>query len=168
MKRFVSLAGALLLAGALVACGAGQGGESAPQTAVGSGAEQSFAPSEGEAPASSVPVQTSPAPRQMKELVFVQSDSGAEEGYEPTVRLLENGTFEFSAFCYDGTVRLTGTYTEEEDAYLLKPVATSAPEGAVGSELTEIRLEKAEGSVLYSGGSLGVTYDGAIFERAEE
>lgn len=68
----------------------------------------------------------------MKELVFVQSDSGAEEGYEPTVRLLENGTFEFSAFCYDGTVRLTGTYTEEEDAYLLKPEATSAPEGAGG------------------------------------
>ena len=64
-------------------------------------------------------------------------------------------------------------YTKEEmlgkvDHTLLKPEATSAPEGAVGSELTEIRLEKAEGSVLYSGGSLGVTYDGAIFERAEE
>ena len=29
MKRFVSLAGALLLAGALMACGAGQDGESA-------------------------------------------------------------------------------------------------------------------------------------------
>ena len=146
MKRFVSLAGALLLAGALMACGAGAGRGIRPPNGGQLRAEQSFALRKGSSgllrPGSDEPG----SPADGGAGVRHNPDSGAEEGYEPTVRLLEKRDFEFSAFCYDGTVRLTGTYTEEEDAYLLKPEATSAPEGAVGSELTEIRLEKAEGA----------------------
>lgn len=100
--------------------------------------------------------------------LFVQQNSNAEEGYEPTLHLLEDGSFEFSAYCYDGAVYLQGTYRQEEEGYCFTPQTSSAPEGAVGSELNEFWLIFGEEGMTYTGEDLGVTFQGALFRETAE
>lgn len=101
-----------------------------------------------------------------EEVRYMQEGSAAPEGYEPVITFRKDGTFSFSAFCYDGTVTWQGTFTQEGDVCRLHPDTTTAPEGAVGSELSEITLTKGEdGSLIYSGEPLGVTGEGAQFQK---
>ena len=172
MKRIASLFCGLLLAASLTACGspAGEPGSSGPTSGGESSAVgESSAPAESSALVSgstSLPGVTGPGPQLMEMKVFVQKDSGAEEGYEPTVRLLENGNFEFSLYLYDGTAFLSGTYAEEGDSYALT-VTESSAQGFAASDVGEIRLTKTETGVTYSGEQIGVTCDGAEFAAAD-
>lgn len=101
-----------------------------------------------------------------EEVRYMQEGSAAPEGYEPVITFRKDGTFSFSAFCYDGTVTWQGTFTQEGDVCRLHPDTTTAPDGAVGSELSEITLTKGEdGSLIYSGEPLGVTGEGAQFQK---
>lgn len=100
--------------------------------------------------------------------LFVQQNSSAEEGYEPTIRLLEDGSFEFSAYCYDGVVVLEGTYRQEGEDYCFTPKTSTAPEGAVGSSLSEFWLVLGEEGMTYTGEDLGVTFEGALFRETAE
>lgn len=157
MKRYCILLGSLLLVASLTAC--------AP----------SNSPSESSYPslsAASAPVQTQEpvpsvhnlGPQAMEMEVFVQPNSGAEEGYEPTIRLLENGSFEFASYHYDGVVILSGTYEPIEGGYRLTPQETQA-QGVMGSNLEEFTLELADSGVIYNGPEQGVTPTGAEFEK---
>ena len=176
MRRLAILFCGLLLAASLAACGQGDPGSvsgaagsvpaegsSAPEGSASSGAglEEPSALSP-----SALAGKTGPGPQMMEMQVFVQKDSGAEEGYEPTIRLLENGNFELSLYLYDGTAILSGTYAEEGDGYVLTP-AESTAQGFMASGAGEIRLTKTEGGVVYSGEQLGVTVDGAEFLAQE-
>lgn len=157
MKRYGILLGSLLLAASLTAC--------AP----------SAQPSESSYPslsAASAPVQSREpvasahnlGPQVMEMEIFVQLNSGAEEGYEPTIRLLENGNFEFATYHYDGVVILSGTYEAIEGGYRLSPQETQA-QGVMGSNLEEFTLELTDSGVIYNGPEQGVTPTGAQFEK---
>lgn len=95
-------------------------------------------------------------------LVLTQQDSGAEEGYEPTITLYPDGTFALFASFYDGSVTISGTYAQEGDGYVLTPTDSTA-QGTAGSDVGEITLTPSGGGFAYSGGQLGATYDGAVF-----
>ena len=89
-------------------------------------------------------------------------ENGAEAGYEPTFTLYPEGTFELSATFYDGTATITGTYVEEGDGYVLTPGESTA-QGVVGSDVGQMTLTAGEEGYAYSGGQLGLTFDGASF-----
>lgn len=94
---------------------------------------------------------------------FKQHDSGAEEGYDPSVILTTDGTFIFTFFRPEkGTDQLRGTYREEDDAYVL-----TATEGSdqdfYNANNEEIRLKKGDGTLTYSGKQIGVTAEGDVF-----
>lgn len=111
--------------------------------------------------------QTGPGPQVTKMKVFVQENSNAEEGYEPTFRLMENGNFEFSVFLYDGTALVTGTYVEGDGAYSLTCAESSMP-GVSAQQLGEITLTITDTGVTYGGTTAGVTFDGASFALMTE
>lgn len=94
---------------------------------------------------------------------FKQHDSGAEEGYDPSVVLTTDGTFIFTFYIpEDGIDQLQGTYREEDNAYVL-----TATEGSnqdfYNENSEEIRLEKGDGTLTYSGKQIGVTAEGDVF-----
>ncbi len=160
----------LMVTLALTACGApGQGGSSSP---VESQAAPSVSPVESSQPEqepessvaarSSVESQEGEVESSQEALVLVQEDSGAEAGYEPTFTLAEDGTFELFVSFYDGTATITGTYTEQGGSYLLTPHESTA-QGAMGSDVGEMTLTPEGEGYVYSGGQLGVIFDGAVF-----
>ena len=170
MKRITAIMCGLFLAASLAACGQGSGETSSASVSAGgvssreSSVQESVPAQSG--PSSSLAGKIGPGPQVMEAQVFVQKNSGAEEGYEPTIRLLENGSFEFSLYLYDGTAFLSGTYAEEGEDYVLTPTESTA-QGFAASDVGEIRLSKTEGGVTYSGEQLGVTADGAEFAAEE-
>lgn len=115
-----------------------------------------------EAPASSGAQSEREQSAQEAVLVLVQQDSGAEAGYEPTLTLYQDGSFQLAATFYDGTALITGTYTQEEGAYVLAPTESTA-QGVAGSDVGEMRLSPSGEGYTYSGGQLGLTFDGASF-----
>ena len=171
LKKLLGIALCLALLGTAAGCDpVGEDGGSTPlniQVGGGSSPVSSSVGSEPEAVSASpqTSAETGNEARKAGEQVFVQQDSGAEEGYEPTVRLLEGGRFEFTAYCYDGMVYFHGTYREEGSEYVLTVEDNSAPEGAVGSDVEEIRMAVTESGLTYTGEQLGVTQEGSLFEK---
>lgn len=167
-KRLYALLGACLLGLCLSACG-GQGEvpSAAPQSQESQAAlpQSQSLPEESpasEAPASSGAQSEGEQSAQEAALVLVQQDSGAEAGYEPTLTLYQDGSFQLAATFYDGTALITGTYTQEEGAYVLAPTESTA-QGVAGSDVGEMRLSPSGEGYTYSGGQLGLTFDGASF-----
>ena len=95
-------------------------------------------------------------------LVLVQQESGAEAGYEPTITLYPDGTFALAAAFYDGTAQITGTYVSQDGGYVLTPTDSTA-QGVAGSDVGEMGLTPSGEGYTYSGGQLGLTFDGASF-----
>lgn len=174
MKRLFAVAAALLLCGALAACGGQEepsGAES--QVSVASAQEESSQP--GLQPEPRAAEEFSAGKEVVEEgsqeevpgaLVLTQRGSGAEAGYEPTFALYPEGTFELSATFYDGTATITGTYVEERGSYVLTPGESTA-QGVVGSDVGQMTLTAGEEGYAYSGGQLGLTYDGAVFSLSQ-
>ena len=167
-KRLYALLGACLLGLCLSACG-GQDevSSAAPQSQESQAAppQSQSLPEESpasEAPASSGAQSEGEQSAQEAVLVLVQQDSGAEAGYEPTLTLYQDGSFQLAATFYDGTALITGTYTQEEGAYVLAPTESTA-QGVAGSDVGEMRLSPSGEGYTYSGGQLGLTFDGASF-----
>lgn len=167
-KRLYALLCACLLSLCLSACG-GQDevSSAAPQSQESEAAppQSQSLPEESpasEAPASSGAQSEGEQSSQEAALVLVQQDSGAEAGYEPTLTLYQDGSFQLAATFYDGTVLITGTYTQEEGAYVLAPTESTA-QGVAGSDVGEMRLSPSGEGYTYSGGQLGLTFDGASF-----
>ena len=164
-KRLYALLCACLLGLCLSACG-GQDevSSAAPQSQESEAAppQSQSLPEESpasEAPASSGAQSEGEQSAQEAALVLVQQDSGAEAGYEPTLTLYQDGSFQLA---YDGTALITGTYTQEGGAYVLAPTESTA-QGVAGSDVGEMRLSPSGESYTYSGGQLGLTFDGASF-----
>ncbi len=167
-KRLYALLGACLLGLCLSACG-GQDevSSAAPQSQESQAAlpQSQSLPEESpasEAPASSGAQSEGEQSAQEAVLVLVQQDSGAEAGYEPTLTLYQDGSFQLAATFYDGTALITGTYTQEGGAYVLAPTESTA-QGVAGSDVGEMRLSPSGEGYTYSGGQLGLTFDGASF-----
>lgn len=94
---------------------------------------------------------------------FRQNDSGAEEGYDPSVILTAEGKFIFTFFTPEkGTDQLRGTYREEGDGYVLTAAEGSNQE-FYNENSEEIRLKKKDGTLIYSGKQIGVTAEGDVF-----
>lgn len=168
LKRLVALLCGVLLAAFLTACGSR--GEAGNSPAVSEKAKVSWEESSPDSRAASKAETLSSQPESEasqagEALTFVQKESGAEAGYEPTVRLFPDGTFTFSVYLYDGTATLTGVYTDKGDDYLLT-VTESTAQGFAAGTAGEICFTKAGESVFYSGEQLGVTADGAEFAAA--
>lgn len=167
-KRLYALLCACLLSLCLSACG-GQDevSSAAPQSQESQAAppQSQSLPEESpasEAPASSGAQSEGEQSAQEAALVLVQQDSGAEAGYEPTLTLYQDGSFQLAATFYDGTALITGTYTQEEGVYVLAPTESTA-QGVAGSDVGEMRLSPSGEGYTYSGGQLGLTFDGASF-----
>lgn len=167
-KRLYALLCACLLSLCLSACG-GQDevSSAAPQSQESEAAppQSQSLPEESpasEAPASSGAQSEGEQSAQEAALVLVQQDSGAEAGYEPTLTLYQDGSFQLAATFYDGTALITGTYTQEEGAYVLAPTESTS-QGVAGSDVGEMRLSPSGEGYTYSGGQLGLTFDGASF-----
>ncbi|MFQ6893122.1 MAG: hypothetical protein ACLRS7_13120 [Acutalibacter sp.] len=167
-KRLYALLCACLLSLCLSACG-GQDevSSAAPQSQESEAAppQSQSLPEESpasEAPASSGAQSEGEQSAQEAALVLVQQDSGAEAGYEPTLTLYQDGSFQLAATFYDGTALITGTYTQEEGVYVLAPTESTA-QGVAGSDVGEMRLSPSGEGYTYSGGQLGLTFDGASF-----
>ena len=167
-KRLYALLCACLLSLCLSACG-GQDevSSAAPQSQESEAAppQSQSLPEESpasEAPASSGAQSEGEQSSQEAALVLVQQDSGAEPGYEPTLTLYQDGSFQLAATFYDGTALITGTYTQEGGAYVLAPTESTA-QGVAGSDVGEMRLSPSGEGYTYSGGQLGLTFDGACF-----
>lgn len=174
MKRLFAVAAALLLCGALAACG-GQEEPSGAESLISAASAQEESSQPGlqpepraaeESSAGEEAVEESPQEEAPGALVLIQKDSGAEAGYEPTFTLYPEGTFELSATFYDGTATITGTYVEEGDSYVLTPGESTA-QGVVGSDVGQMTLTAGEEGYAYSGGQLGLTYDGAVFSPSQ-
>ena len=176
-RTILALAAALLLWGTLSACG----GQEENTTTQSSQAPAVSAPEEGTEtePAESrdwmIQPRTGEAPAENSQgeegqegtLVLTQQDSGAEAGYEPAFTLYPDGTFELFASFYDGTATITGTYVQQDGSYVLTPRESTA-QGVAGSELGEMVLAPVQEGWAYSGGQLGITYDGAVFASSQE
>lgn len=167
-KRLYALLGACLLGLCLSACG-GQDevSSAAPQSQESEAAppQSQSLPEESpasEAPASSGAQSEGEQSAQEAALVLVQQDFGAEAGYEPTLTLYQDGSFQLAATFYDGTALITGTYIQEGGAYVLAPTESTA-QGVAGSDVGEMRLSPSGEGYTYSGGQLGLTFDGASF-----
>lgn len=167
-KRLYALLCACLLSLCLSACG-GQDevSSAAPQSQESEAAppQSQSLPEESpasEAPASSGAQSEGEQSAQEAALVLVQQDSGAEAGYEPTLTLYQDGSFQLAATFYDGTALITGTYIQEGGAYVLAPTESTA-QGVAGSDVGEMRLSPSGEGYTYSGGQLGLTFDGASF-----
>lgn len=167
-KRLYALLCACLLSLCLSACG-GQDevSSAAPQSQESEAAppQSQSLPEESpasEAPASSGAQSEGEQSSQEAVLVLVQQDSGAEAGYEPTLTLYQDGSFQLAATFYDGTALITGTYIQEGGAYVLAPTESTA-QGVAGSDVGEMRLSPSGEGYTYSGGQLGLTFDGASF-----
>ena len=149
-KRLYALLCACLLGLCLSACGGQDGTPSAaPQSQESQAALPQSQSLPEESPASEAPVSSGAQSEgeqssQEAALVLVQQDSGAEAGYEPTLTLI------------------TGTYTQEGGAYVLAPTESTA-QGVAGSDVGEMRLSPSGEGYTYSGGQLGLTFDGASF-----
>lgn len=156
--------GYILLAAALCLTAAGCSGGEASSAPLSSPAASSAvsAPVSSSAPSSDAKLQTGPGPQVVEIQGFMQENSGAEAGYEPTIRLMENGSFEFSVFLYDGISLVSGSYEDIEGEYVLTCTQSSST-GMAASDLGEIRLEKTDTGVIYHGVQAGVTGDGAVF-----
>ena len=76
--------------------------------------------------------------------------------------LYQDGSFQLAATFYDGTALITGTYTQEEGVYVLAPTESTS-QGVAGSDVGEMRLSPSGEGYTYSGGQLGLTFDGASF-----
>lgn len=173
-KKMGFAIGAFLLALTLAACGNAQGSGSATaesQAVVSAAQEESSQPSLKpqprtleEAPAESG--SSGETASQQAALVLVQEDSGAEAGYEPAFTLYPDGTFELFVSFYDGTATITGTYTEQDGGYVLTPSGSTA-QGAMGSDVGEMTLSPEGEGYAYSGGQLGVIFDGAVFAPSQ-
>ena len=167
-KRLYALLCACLLGLCLSACGGQDGTPSAaPQSQESQAAPPQSQSLPEESPASEAPASSgaqSEGEQSAKEaaLVLVQQDSGAEAGYEPTLTLYQDGSFQLAATFYDGTALITGTYTQEGGAYVLAPTESTA-QGVAGSDVGEMRLSPSGEGYTYSGGQLGLTFDGASF-----
>ena len=157
MKRLFAVAAALLLCGALTACG-GQEEPSGAESpiSVASAQEESAQPdlqpeprAAEESSAGEEAVEEGPQEEAPGALVLIQKDSGAEAGYEPTFTLYPEGT-----------------YVEEGDSYVLTPGESTA-QGVVGSDVGQMTLTAGEEGYAYSGGQLGLTYDGAVFSPSQ-
>ena len=107
---------------------------------------------------------TASGPQEVKIQVFVQENSNAEEGYEPTIRLMENNSFEFMVFLYDGTALVSGSYEEGDGAYTLHCENSNMP-GVSPEDLGDIELTVTDTGVTYHGSTAGVTFDGASFAK---
>ena len=167
-KRLYAVLGACLLGLCLSACG-GQDevSRAAPQSQESQAAlpQSQSLPEESpasEAPASSGAQSEGEQSAQEAVLVLVQQDSGAEPGHAPPLTLYQDGSFQLAATFYDGTALITGTYTQEEGAYVLAPTESTA-QGVAGSDVGEMRLSPSGEGYTYSGGQLGLTFDGASF-----
>ena len=162
-KRLYALLGACLLGLCLSACG-GQDevSSAAPQSQESQAALPQSQSLPEESPASEAPASSGEQSAQEAVLVLVQQDSGAEAGYEPTLTLYQDGSFQLAATFYDGTALITGTYTQEGGAYVLAPTESTA-QGVAGSDVGEMRLSPSGEGYTYSGGQLGLTFDGASF-----
>lgn len=167
-KRLYALLCACLLSLCFSACG-GQDevSSAAPQSQESEAAppQSQSLPEESpasEAPASSGAQSEGEQSAQEAALVLVQQDSGAEAGYEPTLTLYQDGSFQLAATFYDGTALITGTYTQEEGVYVLAPTESTS-QGVAGSDVGEMRLSPSGEGYTYSGGQLGLTFDGASF-----
>ena len=167
-KRLYALLCACLLSLCLSACG-GQDevSSAAPQSQESEAAppQSQSLPEESpasEAPASSGAQSEGEQSAQEAALVLVQQDSGAEAGYEPALTLYQDGSFQLAATFYDGTALITGTYTQEEGVYVLAPTESTS-QGVAGSDVGEMRLSPSGEGYTYSGGQLGLTFDGASF-----
>lgn len=161
MKRVMSIMLCLVFLAAFAGCTPSEKGSrlsQVSQVSSSSGAEES---------SNTIIDNTGPGPQVMEMEVFVQQESDAQEGYEPTIRLLENGNFELSLFLYDGVATLSGTYTEEESSYVLT-VTESSAQGFAASEVDDIILEKTDDGVIYTGRQIGVTFDGAVFKAQSD
>ena len=167
-KRLYALLCACLLSLCLSACG-GQDevSSAAPQSQESQAAppQSQSLPEESpasEAPASSGAQSEGEQSAQEAALVLVQQDSGAEAGYEPTLTLYQDGSFQLAATFYDDAAPTTGTYTQEEGVYVLAPTESTS-QGVAGSDVGEMRLSPSGEGYTYSGGQLGLTFDGASF-----
>lgn len=87
---------------------------------------------------------------------------GRRRATTPTLTLYQDGSFQLAATFYDGTALITGTYTQEGGAYVLAPTESTA-QGVAGSDVGEMRLSPSGEGYTYSGGQLGLTFDGASF-----
>lgn len=167
---------ALILALGLAACGSQQEDPVSQESSisVSSAQEESSQPAlepeprEAEEPSQSQ-AEASLSSQEPEEsaLVLVQEDSGAEPGAEPTVTLYPDGTFALTAFFYDGTASITGTYVQQGEGYVLTPLESTA-QGTEGSDVGEIILTPQDGGFAYGGEQLGVTYDGAVFQPSQQ
>ena len=174
MKRLFAVAAALLLCGALTACG----GQEKP-----SGAESQV--SVGQRPGGELPARLAAgAPGGGGVLRRGRGSGGGlprggtggfgadpagfrgGSGLRAHLYPVPGGTFELSATFYDGTATITGTYVEEGDSYVLTPGESTA-QGVVGSDVGQMTLTAGEEGYAYSGGQLGLTYDGAVFSPSQ-
>ena len=136
-KQLYALLCACLLGLCLSACG-GQDGvpSAAPQSQESEAAppQSQSLPEESpasEAPASSGAQSEGEQSSQEAVLVLVQQDSGAEAGYEPTLTLYQDGSFQLAATFFFNDTATTEIYTQEGGAYVLTFAGASfLPEGA--------------------------------------
>lgn len=171
-QKMIAALCVLLVCGSLAACG-GQGEPSLVESAVSVSAAQEDSsqpplkpePRTEEAPSQSQDTDEAAQARE-EAVVLTQQDSGAEAGYEPTFTLYPDGTFELFASFYDGSATITGTYVQQDGAYVLTPVETTA-QGAMGSGLEKMTLTPAGENWTYVGEQLGITYDGAVFAMSQ-
>ena len=97
---------------------------------------------------------------------YLQTNTTAEEGYEPALVLnFEDNTFVFKASSYDGMVEMKGTFSVENDTYTLEVNETTALGGEMVN-IKELKFVKNGEDLSYSGGQVGITPDGAVFAYA--
>ena len=169
VKKVCTAIAALAVALTLTACGSvpqgsSQGVESSQAEESVSQTESSQPTSQPESSAVEEPSSQSQVEKSVQEtaVVLVQQDSGAEAGYEPTFTLNSDGTFSLFVAFYDGTATITGTYTAQDNGYVLTPEESTA-QGVMGSEAGEMTLTQEGAGYTYSGSQLGLIYDGAVF-----
>ncbi len=168
-QKILAAVSALLLCGIFTACGGQEDALPSQENQPTSSAVQEESsqpvlrpePRTAEAPSQSQDTQES-EDTQEETVVLTQQDSGAETGYEPTFTLYSDGTFELFATFYDGTATITGTYVQQDGGYALTPEESTA-QGVMGSDVGDMTLSPDGEGYAYSGGQLGLIYDGAVF-----
>jgi len=97
---------------------------------------------------------------------YVQTNTTAEEGYEPALILnFEDNSFIFKASSYDGMVEMKGIFSAENDTYTLAVKETTALGGEMAN-IKELKFVKNGEDLSYSGEQVGITPDGAVFAYA--
>lgn len=80
-----------------------------------------------------------------------------------TIRLYADGSFVMTAVMYDGLPEISGSFTDDGDEFVLKPVETSAANIDL-ADIGEIKLEKQGMNLVYHGVDIGETLEGVVFE----